>query len=359
MSVRLIYFISVLWLLEAFGFFLAQIFEVSQAYKTGEHLIPVILAILFSLPLLLVLAWFGYRLSFTFRQQKMAFVSIEVTLILLIIFNILTLYFIPSGARYIDGTFTKWTLLLYFFKNGFFVWATIASLSGKNEVGLFLKYCSILSCLLIVDGLASALSIFAFTYLLLKDTRFFKYWFVFFGASLLYLGLASKGDISHLITGLNAWVVSRFSIPVETLGLYLNGEHYFKSIFDFTDFLTESFACRTSSFFNNGGRACQEISSIGSANYYSLYGEIKGGSGTGIILSLYLGLMLSFIPLIVFFCGISIIFRSAGKADYLSLFIFAWILKGVYFNILDIYTIFNQSFFLFFFFLLGVAVVKK
>lgn len=275
--------------------------------------------------------------------------------------NVVSALFLAHNARYVSGGLTGGSGVLYALSTSLTFLVMLLYVRDRLRgfrFGVSVTLVAFIASTIIqIDGLARALTVFVFLYLMFPVQR--ARTFIFLGAagvSLVYIGLLLKfgGDISGVnIQHLVFWIISRFTINAESLNTFLAGHSVIAGSSDFYHIVSKSIQYRIDLV--SGSPAHIEFpKSVSEAIYYDLYQSTGSGSSPGFLLSSIFvgGDLLFFIVPIIYAYLLRMYFKnilvSVGILEILAI---TYLLKGVVSDISEILTVISPEFIFFSFFL--------
>ncbi len=276
------------------------------------------------------------------QNNKKIMVTAEFILWISVAFNFLFLLMSDTGFRYSSTGTDGLTLLVYYLSSLISLLAVLSVVSADYRISRVVLIFFILSLVLKVDGLSSALLLFSVIVLFSISQfklRFFTLIVICFFIFL--LGVFSKwSDPASLNYGeLLGWIAARFAIPAEVVVTYLQGEHYLSDTQEVLDMLRKTLSCRFGFILNSAAACSDEIRSIGGANYYTLYGKVKGGSSPGLLGSVVFLSIWSVFAIIALSFVVAQIFRFVGKIGIVEVFCLFLITRPLYGDFADLYAV--------------------
>lgn len=295
------------------------------------------------------------------KKIRLPFSQYNLILVLAIVINTLRFIFLQEAARYISGGMSGISGLLYFMSEGLtflsFLLIIAASfcVTGGDLLSKFRPLLLVLSYALNIDGLASALTLFCFIIAVLRPSLriSLRTMMLFFVASgLAALGWFVKmGGLEYPVKDFIVWVLYRVAMPIESMLIYLEHESVLAGPSDVIVLIRDSFFARLD-FILTGNTDVQGFKTVSAAIFYDLY-QRDGGSSPGMF---YGSFLLAGYFGFVFFCSFGFLLRcylssTTEKFNLSTVFALAFVLKNVYADIPDAFSLFSLSliYFLIFF----------
>lgn len=296
-----------------------------------------------------------------FKKIRLTFSQYNLILVLAIVINTLRFIFLQESARYTSGGMSGISGLLYFMSEGMtflsFLLTISASFSvtGGDLLNKLRPLLLMLSYAINIDGLASALTLFCFIIAVLRPRLriSFRTMGLFFVASGLgALGwIVKTGGLEYPVKDFFLWIPYRVAIPIESMLIYLEHESVLAGPSDVFVLIRDSFFNRLD-FILTGNADVQGFKTVSAAIFYDLY-QRDGGSSPGM---LYGSFLLAGYFGFVFFCGFGFLLRcylssTVEKFNLSTVIALAFVLKNVYADIPDAFSLISLSliYFLLFF----------
>ena len=231
-------------------------------------------------------SWIGANV----KSSPLFKVEIRTLWVVALVLNIAWLINGGQEFRYTPGSFSPVGIIFYYSAQVvgliFCLAAGESNYIDKHKLGTVLFAISVIAK---IDGLSMALTSFASIMILYRNFTGGRLVVALLMASALgvlgaYAKWADGPDLEKL-----GWLSARFAIPAVTSFQFVEDEHYIERSAAAWELLGVSFKCRFDFIMSGVSEVCSDqIKSIGGANFFSLYGRIKGGSSAGIVLSLML-----------------------------------------------------------------------
>lgn len=323
---------DLLWLV------LREVFDTFTYYTTSSDYSSLLIAVLLALSYVIMLTITVYPFATAmFKRKLMLPISINVLAFVIIVLNVIIFLKIDKSARYTEDGLSKSDLLILYLRVGLIIIVAVTSLIERNLKNYLFKLIIILSYCLTVDGISSMLTIYTLALVLFHKSKAVIFSLIIISPIALIAAILVKfGNIDNLAI-IIPWIIGRFAVVLESAALYLSGEHYLRDLSDILSLLRDSFTCKLSFLFDSGG--CPTVKSIGSANYYTLYNQVQGGSSPGFLGSIIMGSLLTVLPLFFFITATLQILRESRCKSIFVLLAFSIIIRPTYANLLDIYSI--------------------
>lgn len=295
---------------------------------------------------------FSVRFVNKFHDISVGYWFIPAIFLTAIIGNAASSIFLLAGARYSEGGLTGGVGVIYAIAKAASLMAMTLSIRakycGSPKIGLAWLALLIASLLATIDGLATALTICMFLFIMM-DTRGLKGAILVviaacIGVPLLYIGFMAKFTVipSYITPEFSFhWAVARMSISSESLYKYLAGESMFSESGVYIDVLKDTYFNRFQVI--TGGIERLVYPRSVSEGFYM---DMSGVSGAGSSPGFYLGLILNgiFSPLMLFifvwiFAQFFFGFRSV--ISYPRMYAISFVLKSTHANVTEYLIIFS------------------
>lgn len=272
------------------------------------------------------------------KLPRWAIVAVIVSAILL---NLYSFFVLESNARYISGGLTGQAGVLYGMKNA----ATMAGFvilikaKGRWEVSAVWVYTLLLSSAINIDGLASALTLGMFAWLVfdirINSLRRIALFGVLVGG-LLYFGFRMKfADLPDYLTPsfLANWVIGRFSIQAEQMYKYLAGGSLINDQISYLDLLVRMIENRIDLVLGYSIRI-EYPRGVSEALFYDMMGFFDAGSSPGVLLGTTLqGPLFSlFVPAFLAFVFVQFFYGIPKKISFLQICAYSFVFKAMHSN---------------------------
>lgn len=310
--------------------------------------------ILLSIFLLILSVFFCVLACFLVVPFKKLFLrssDLKVVILVSVLVNIYLVIFLSDSARYEAGGLSGLNGVLYFFSSILNIFIAVVLVRHGDMVfsksfRLFYVYVFLLSLLLRIDGLSSALFLFC-TFVLFKSGSGFRLRTICFIATVAATGMvigffskwAEVPDYLSLDFFLR-WVLARFSIQAEHAFTYLSGDSILNSgVCGVCDVFYNSILNRLH-FAGLSDGAYLYPRSVSEALFFDMRGEYGAGSSPGFFLGALLLGPLYFVGIgIVAILFVNFFYRST---NYIPVWLFPALIffsKGVHANILEYFIV--------------------
>lgn len=315
-------------------------------YHISEfHLTTFLLMVLLASSAVAIAALFARSIS-RFPRIQMGGKVINVTFLVAIIGNIISADFLTEGARYTAGGLTGVTGFIYGVAKTASLMAMVFALKGKygqgRPVNRILLLAFILSVFATIDGLATALTITCFLFLMLETSGWQRV-AIFFSLSLVtavvfYYGLSAKfTELPAYFTPEFAvrWAIARMSIAAESLYKFLSGESMFNEPYAYIDLLKESYYNRYQLLI--GERPLFNYpKSVAEGFYMDMHGRPGAGSSPGLFLGTGIHGIFAPVFLLVFvWLFMQFFFGFSRVLSFVHIFAIGFILKAIHANVTE------------------------
>jgi len=339
-------FLLVLIFFDATWMLISRLTNFSPAYFTSSiNIFPILIYVLSGIVVYAISVICSELLGKINTQIKLS-LSWRNLVVISFILNFYLSYNLPENYRYVDGSFTLDMLSIYYLSTvmNALVVCSYFVIQPTSNINNWYPLLFLVGMFISIDGLSRALFFVLILYSFYGKAIRRSYSLLVLaipGVILIgFFGLMQKGstvDIDYI--ELAGWVAARMAIPAETAMQFLVGDHFLKSFSDSLDLLGHSFNCRVNFFTMNDG-VCSDIKSIGGANFYSLYGIVKGGSSSGYLTSIIIG-NIAALPLIMMITlVIGKLFRQIRyELNFFEILCLYFALQPLHANFLDAYTI--------------------
>ncbi|WP_328186494.1 hypothetical protein [Marinobacter sp. OP 3.4] len=275
--------------------------------------------------------------------------------VLAIILNILCFIIVDPQARYSGGEFTPLSWIIYQVAKGFtlaLVVLIVRENYERNFVSSIWIFFLLASYSMTIDGLASALTLFVFIYLLLESkklTLIRLFTLALCGLLLFSAGFYSKFDgIPDYVTPqfIAEWVVSRFSIQAEQMYTYSAGSSIVNSQYSYLELIQRDLEFRIGKALGQGANF-EHPRNISEATRFDMHNryEASAGSSAGALLgTAYLGPFFLIAPLFYSFIFIQYFYGLSKKVSFFGLIGYAFVFKVLHANFAGYLVIMSASF---------------
>lgn len=265
-----------------------------------------------------------------------------------ILANVLSFSFIEENARYVSGGLVGISGIIYALSLTLNLSAMLLlvkfRISKEQRFSLIWSMALAASFALNIDGLASAMTISAFMFLVLADEIRLKNILPMFVAAFgtgaaVFWGFSQKfREIPSYVTPefLIKWVISRFAISAEQGYTFISGDSVLNRPGEYFALISRAFVDRASIIV--GERPVIVFPrSVAEALYYDMYGQYDAGSSPGFFLGVILNGLIA-LPIIYLYCLVTVqMFSGFGKRmGLISLFAIGFIAKSVYANVSEL-----------------------
>ena len=326
-----------------FFWYLIRIFSnIEVHYKTAQPDLEVLSQIIISSIGIFTLFLFSTPLSLALKKKFRTQFSIKQLIYFGTILNAILIYVLDGNERYSSSGFTVDVLFLYYLRGVVALVIVVKAISNSDNFTTISKVLYFITTALTLDGMSSALNLFCLFILFTSGLRF-RFTIVTLSVPIFFVvALISKGQaFLNQFDLIYPWVIARFSIVLEPAFLYTSGLHYLKDLSDLIELLKSTISCRLS--FAIESSKCMDIQSVSNANYYTLYGSKDGGSTPGLLGSFILSWHFSLIPFIIFSAATVAIFSKARSTSFIEIIAFSILIRGVYTNFIDAYSVLSFS----------------
>jgi len=267
----------------------------------------------------------------------------------LLIINSINISVVLEGARYQSGGLIGLTGALYFIGRALFLFLVLVEI--RHSI-IFCKWKPVrqylpllISGALLVDGFASALTLFCVYFLLVARGNILRKWFSLSSVSVLLLtagffykwgGVPSGTTVTFLLE----WIISRFSIHAEQMLMVLSGQSYFGYEMSAWDLIANSINNRYELIIE-GKRDFIPPRNVSEALYFDMKNSYGSGSSPGLALGLILLGWLPGTAILALMCRTIVRYfgRSTHKLNLAVMIAFAYILKPVFGNVTEIFVL--------------------
>jgi hypothetical protein len=257
-----------------------------------------------------------------------------------IILNFYSFFTLESNARYVSGGLTGVAGVIYGVKNAMSMAAFIILIRAKESGWFPIAWiCAlIISNIINIDGLASALTlgVFVFLYLDVNLHNFRRIIFaLMLGSVLLYFGFSTKfSQIPDYLTPefmLN-WVIARFSIQAEQMYTYIAGGSLINNQASYIDILFRMISNRFDLVFG-GNLVLEYPRSVSEATFYDMMGYYDAGSSPGALMGTALhGPLFFVVPLVFSFIFLQFFYGIRRKISFIQICAYSYLFKIVHSN---------------------------
>jgi hypothetical protein len=365
-------FLIFIYLQDVFWFFISRVcFTPSDSMYIiyDLHWLPVFelifISILFSLFCIAI-----FRLPVALPKVMVPEWMVLCIIVLTIILNVLLFVFVERSARYVSGGMAGINGVVYTLSSAFSFSAMILFIRHKQigrPIPIKLLILFLLSSSLIIDGIAHALTIGVFIFLIVgfelrKISNLFA--LLFFVILLLFVGVNSKFSVG--LPGyvdaefLIRWSVARFSIQSEQAYTFLSGNSIINNQYEYFDIIMKSIDNRINFIFN-GETNFSNPKSLSAAILYDMKGEFASGSSPGLLYgSILQGYFAFFIPpLLYFFLYIQFFKGSSAPLGILELVALSFLFKGLHSNFSEYLVLISPTLLYASFFIMGCLITAK
>lgn len=350
--VALIYLIEICWL--AASRFLAE-FSDYEAYRIIELdlasvAIMVSVAVAYS-----VIGVFGAYIAAPIPRISIRRLWLNSFVLLACLSKIVSFFVISQGARYTSGGLTGVAGMVYSVSAALALGAMIVvvrqRLSNNMQTPIWLVVALIACFAINIDGLAGALTLATFCFLMLKPATINKPLYLFLGivamVLVLWAGLTAKypnGLPDYFTPSFMAtWVVARFAIQAEQMYTYVTGNSIIGNLIGYYDLLLRMNLDRIDIIIGRGV-ILEYPRSINEAIYFDMSGDFGSGSSSGILLGTYMmGALGVVVPVVMSFVFFQLFWGSASKLSFARLLALSFLFKQIYANISEYQVLVSPS----------------
>ncbi len=286
-----------------------------------------------------------------------------------IVISIVTVFILQSNARYVSGGLTGMVGVIYGTSQAINL-ASMVLIIRQSKLGAplssLLVLAFVISSALNVDGLATALTLGVFIFLLMDIKLFRPGRFVLFlsmASLLLWIGFNSKfAEIPDYLTPdfMVRWVTARFAIQAEQMYTYLAGKSIVGTEVTYYEIVWRSISNRFDLVLDRPFDV-EYPRSVSEAFYYDISGTFDAGSSPGALLNTVLhGPVFFILPVIVFsFIFFQFFFNITTKLNLINVFAYSFLFKGIHANFSEYMTIISPTLMYVVFFLLSSLIEQK
>lgn len=281
-------------------------------------------------------------------------ISIRLILILVIFLNALSVILVNPNARYAGGDFTALSWAIYVLSNSLTL-ATVMLIIRENDSGDRISYQWIIALLLsyaaTIDGMASALTLFMFGFLLFDFGKLSLKKVLLasaFAAVLFTAGFQAKFDTTpDYVTPefIAQWAIARFSIQAEQMYTYVSNDSIINNQISYLDLVSRDFTYRFGRA--TGFSVTQEHpASVSEATRFDMHGNYSNaGSSPGILLgTVFLGPFFIIPPLFLSFLFIQHFYGLKKNISIPDLVAYSFALKVLHTSFSSYFTILSPTF---------------
>ncbi len=327
----------------------------------------------FSIFVILTICISGLGIAFAQLMRPLSKISVSrqmvrAVIILTIGFNLLLLVLLESNARYVSGGLVGSTGIMYGLSQALSLASMVIFIRAQKQGRPFSKvwYLSFLASLaLIVDGLASALTIGMFV-LIILDIRIKRpgrvMVFAMLATLLVWFGLQSKFSVIpdyFTLDFMANWTIARFSIQAEQAYTYLAGESVIGNRISYLELVFRAISDRYDLITGRPLRF-EYPRNVSEAAYFDMWRSFGSGSSPGALLGTLLQGPFFFIPPMVFaFLFVQYFSGIPEKVSILHLFAYSFLFKVLHTNFSEFLTIFSPTLFVGVLFLLACRISPR
>lgn len=271
-------------------------------------------------------------------------------LLLSFLVNLYLFFSLSDSYRYVSGGLSSSQVAMHYFS----IFLTLASVLmivlEERKSDMAHRICILLfiaGLVLRIDGLSTALTLFLAIGLIYKRKMgvLSSMVFICMAIALIWLGIASKFEQLPSYFSFNfmlGWAASRFAISGELALFYLYDQHYLSGFYDVLRMTGVALDNRLGFIFD-ANSSLDYVKSIGSANYFTLYGNADGGASPGYIGSIFLLGPLAPLSLVLILPFFSNILRRAESLGPVKVFALAIFMRPLYVNQPEIFVFFSST----------------
>lgn len=333
----------ILYVGDVFWFLMSRSgFVVNRSYEVAEFdLVSFVALIVASVALSLVAVVSAYILR-PLPKIKVSGSAIYFIIFLAILLNILSVIVVDPQARYRGGQFTALSWMIYTLANAFSL-ATVMMILRENSLEDKVSKKWIVAFLVsygfTIDGMASALTLFVFIYLILdvRKISFRKALILGLFATILFTaGFYAKFDeVPNYVTPsfMMQWAISRFSIQAEQMYTYTAGDSIIGSEYSYLELVGRDFGRRFNAAIGESASVTHPRN-LSEATRFDMHKSYdNAGSSAGALLgTVYLGPFFFVPPLFYAFLFIQHFYGVSRNLSIASLVAYAFAFKVLHAN---------------------------
>lgn len=280
--------------------------------------------------------------------------KIHAIILCAIILNLIHFFVFDRSIRYEHGALTGGLGIIHYFSMSINLFISVILIrcsrgaSSVNSINKIIFYLFFVAWFLVVDGLASSLTIFVVLilcnpYLSLSKLIYFALTAFF----LMLIGFYGKwgGDLPDYLnfSYFVKWIVSRFSIQSESMMAYLNGYSLANNFFDAVEFNLNSIFLRFKIIFGqdyyyNGPKTISEMI------FYDMHHEFGSGSSPGFFFGMILHGFFYIIPLFFIIIQLCYFLKNLYIGNRVIFYVaFSFFLKELLANPFELWTVISPS----------------
>lgn len=287
--------------------------------------------------------------------------------------NVAFMLYVSDEARYTSGGLTGFPGMVYVIGRGFNLSAFVLLIRCKamgHRIPMWILVALTASYASTIDGFASALLILTFVIIYFSGTvrgpwRLLSWIGIFaFSAGMGHIALIAKWGphANDILRGelLWTWIVPRFAVQAETMYSFLFGSTTIQSLWDVINLILRAIGDRFDILLGHPFQLAYPRS-VSESFYDSVFGGFGAGSSPGALLgtAMFGPLMLWLMPSIFGFLFLQMYYKSDIKQGLVQVIAFGFLLKGLYTDSSEYFTVVSPTVIYVVFFLVGCLLIPR